>query len=145
MRVAPLEVVDARPPNFDKILAVFPEAEKPGVMFAYGGKVYAPGGTKVTRELDAHERVHIERQAVVGTEEWWDQYLRDDVFRNHEEFLAHRAEYVCYCRRHADPVKRAKYLRLVATRMASSLYGFGGSVDQWAMAIQFNANPCEPS
>ena len=122
MRAAPLEVVNARPPNFDKIVAVFPEAEKPGVMFAYAGKVYAPGGTKVTRELDAHERVHIARQGV-DPDGWWDRYLTDVKFRYDEELVAHVEEYRTYCRRHIDQVKRRKALREIAARLASSLYG----------------------
>lgn len=117
-----LEVVKARPPNFEKIAAVFPGAAEPGVMFAYAGKVYAPGGVKVTRELDAHERVHIERQGA-DPDGWWDRYLRDEGFRFEEEYLAHRAEYRTFCKRHIDPVKRVKALQQIAGRLVSGLYG----------------------
>jgi hypothetical protein len=133
-----LTVVDARPPNYDKIVAVLPGAAQPGVMFAYDGKVYFPGGKgPLTRELDAHERVHLDRQAKVGLTEWWNDYLASPVFRNYEEFLAHRAEYEMYCRRHLNPVKRAQYLRMIAGRMASPLYGMGGDRYMWANLIGF--------
>jgi hypothetical protein len=36
-------IVD-RPPNFDEVLAAFPNADKPGVIFAYDGHVYNPSG-----------------------------------------------------------------------------------------------------
>lgn len=121
-----LEVVDARPPNFDAIKAVLPDADKPGVMFAYGGKVYYPGARSkvLTRELDAHERVHVERQAA-ETEpgSWWAQYLTDAEFRFNEELLAHQAEYRMFCKRHANPVKQWQYLRTIAGRLCSPLYG----------------------
>lgn len=144
MRAAPLEVVDARPPNFEKIVAVFPGAADPGVIFAYGGKIYAPGRTKVTRELEAHERVHLEGQ---GSEPdaWWEKYLRDEAFRADEEFRAHRAEYVVYCKRHIDPVKRAQVLRTIAAKLAAPLYGSMMTREQAELGIKFNANPCEPT
>lgn len=128
-----LEVIDARPPNYDAIAAVLPRAAEPGVMFAYDGKVYFPGGRgPLTRELDAHERVHIERQAgdVAG---WWKQYLEDPTFRYAEELLAHRAEYNTYCRRHVNPVKRAQALRMIAKRLVSPLYGAGDVTLEEAM------------
>lgn len=141
-----LEVVDARPPNYDAIVAVLPDAATPGVMFAYGGKVYFPGGKgPLTRELDAHERVHLDRQDKVGLDTWWRDYLESPVFRQYEEFLAHREEYETYCKRHINPIKRAQFLRQVATRMASSLYGMGGTREMYELAIKNNANPCEPS
>jgi len=60
-----LEIVDGRPPNFEDVLKVFPEAEKPGVIFAYGDKIYAPGSKGVLRvELYAHEIVHCDRQGL---------------------------------------------------------------------------------
>jgi hypothetical protein len=127
-----LEVVDARPPHFDKIKAVLPGAEMAGVMFAYDGKVYFPGSQKkhLTRELDAHERVHIVRQIdyVGGPEAWWDRYLRDEEFRYNEELLAHRAEYKQFCARHINPLKRAQALRMMAARLASPLYAAGVTV-----------------
>jgi hypothetical protein len=121
-----LTVVDARPPNFDKIVAVLPEADKPGVMFAYGGKVYFPGGKgPLTRELNDHEAVHLERQKHQGLDSWWEQYLTDVNFRYNEELLAHRAEYRTFCKRHINPIKRHQFLRQIAKRLASSLYAAG--------------------
>lgn len=122
MRAAPLQVLNARPPIFDKIVAVLPGAAGAGVMFAYAGVVYAPGGTKVSRELDEHERVHIERQGADAAG-WWDRYLTDLDFRFEEELLAHRAEYQSYIKRHADAVKRHRRLKEIAAKLASPLYG----------------------
>jgi hypothetical protein len=145
MKRAMLETVDGVPPNYAEIVAALPRAADDGVMFAYDGKVYGRGIAKVlTRELDAHERVHIERQGAdpVG---WWKRYVSDLAFRIDEEFRAHRAEYEMYCRRHISPVKRAMFRRKLAERLASPLYGVGGLVMTWELGLQFNANPCEPS
>lgn len=135
-----LEVVDARPPNFDAIVRVLPGAAEPGVMFAYDSKVYFPGGKgPLTRELDAHERVHIERQNRLegGADKWWELYLTNVAFRYNEELLAHRAEYRTYCKRHINPVKRAQFLRAVAKRLASPLYAAGLTVERAMIEIQF--------
>lgn len=124
MKRAMLEVVDARPPNYEKILAACPDAAKPGVLFAYAPFVYFPGfkGKVLTRELDAHERVHIERQ---GNDPagWWDKYLTDTEFRFVEELIAHQAEYASYKKRFIEPGKRHRALMHIAERLSSALYG----------------------
>lgn len=117
-----LEVVRERPPNFDKLVAVFPQCVEPGVIFAYGGKIYAPSETEISRELDAHERVHIERQGD-DPDAWWDRYLVDKEFRLEEEVLAHRAEFKQFCRRQVDPVKRRREQIRIAKKLSSALYG----------------------
>lgn len=120
-----LKTVDGVPPIYDAIVQVLPDAANPGVIFAYGGRVYGRGIKKVlSRELDAHERVHIERQGS-DPDAWWRQYLTDPEFRYVEELLAHRAEYETFCRRHANQIKRIQYARLVAKKLSSGLYGAG--------------------
>ena len=88
-----MKIVDAYPPNIDKIARALPGARRKGVMFSYGSIIYAPHGTRVSPALKAHEGVHGERQLEIGIEKWWDQYIDDKQFRFHEELLAHRAEY----------------------------------------------------
>lgn len=120
-----LPTVDGLPPNYDVIVAALPRAADDGVIFAYDGKVYGRGIAKVlTRELDAHERVHIERQkahpeGVVG---WWKQYVADPEFRFYEELLAHIAEFETYCRRHIGYVKQYKAQQRIVDRLMSDLY-----------------------
>jgi hypothetical protein len=138
LRPEPLEVVRERPPNFDAIVAVFPQAANPGVIFAYGGKVYAPGETKVTRDLDAHERVHIERQGD-DPDGWWDRYLVDKEFRFEEELLAHRAEFQSFCRRQLDAFKRRHAQIEIGRKLASALYGHMITPEQAELAIRSDA------
>jgi hypothetical protein len=123
-----IEVVHGRPPNYEAIVAVFPGAALPGVIFAYGDRVYAPGAGGRPRpfvlppELHAHEAVHLERQAGCP-EPWWERYLADTAFRLEEEILAHCAEYRAYCARHPNRVKQAQALAGIAAKLAAPLYG----------------------
>lgn len=130
----PLEVVDSRPPNFDAIVAVFPDAAKPGVIFAYGGRIYAPGGVNVSPALQEHEQVHIAQQGD-DPDAWWARYLVDPAFRFAQEMEAHRVEWLAYCRRHASPFKRSQALGIIAHTLSSSLYGSLVTLDEAKKAI----------
>lgn len=116
-----MKVIDDYPPNFDRIAAAFPEAKRKGVMFTYGPVIYAPHGIQVPSALKMHEQVHCDRQAEIGVERWWDQYIVDVEFRFNEELLAHRVEYGWF--RKYRPDKRSKMLRELAERLSSKLYG----------------------
>ena len=135
-----LEVVHGRPPNYEVIVAVFPGAALPGVIFAYGDRIYAPGAGGRLRpfmlppELHAHEAVHIERQAG-RPEPWWEKYLADPRFRLEEELLAHRAEYWAYCARHPNRAKQAQALEGIARKLAAPLYGALVSVEDARKAV----------
>ena len=132
MRV--LEVVHGRPPNYEAIVALFPGAAHPGVLFAYGNCIYTPGGRRPTPALQAHERVHCERQGDCP-EPWWDRYLVDPSFRLEEELLAHRAEYRAYCVRHPNRAKQARMIDWIAEKLAAPLYGSLVSVDDARRAV----------
>lgn len=115
------QVIKDRPPNFAQIAFNFPEAHRPGVIFAYAPYIYAPSGN-VPPELVAHEQVHIDRQNQIGVEEWWNRYLADAEFRFKEEVLAHRAEYQYLCQ-HGSRQLRRRAAKELANRLCSPLYG----------------------
>lgn len=129
-----LEVIDGRPPNFAAIVAVFPRASDPGVIFAYGGRIYAPGFARVSPVLQAHEQIHIDRQGA-EPDRWWDKYLADTTFRLEEELAAHRAEYQAYCWRHSNSRKRRAALDMIAGKLAAPLYGGMVTVEDARRAI----------
>lgn len=135
--MAHLEVVDALPPNFESIVAVFPGARQPGIIFAYDGRIYAPGRTRIAPELHEHESVHIARQGK-SCEAWWEKYLFDTTFRLEEELCAHRCEYRGYCRRHFDPMKQRIALISIATKLSSPLYGSMLSLEDAKKEIRYS-------
>jgi hypothetical protein len=111
------------PPLYDRIVAAFPEASEHGVIFTFGETIYSPTVRRISTTTMKHEEVHAERQTndCFKILEWWERYLVDAQFRLDEELPAHRAEYRAYCKRHGSG--REKFLHVVATRLASPLYG----------------------
>lgn len=116
-------IVDALPPNFDAILAAFPEASRPNLIFSYGDRIYYRGDAALPPELLAHEKVHCARQLDIGIGAWWERYIAETAFRLDEELLAHRAEYEAARARRGDRNAQARMLHVIAQRLSSPLYG----------------------
>lgn len=119
-----MKVIRAYPPNFSQIAKVFPVKGRPGILYAYGDRIYNPSGVAVTPWIMAHETVHGERQGT-WLDEWWCEYLADPAFRLQEEIFAHQAEWRSYAHIMQATGEGTKegYLNLVAGRLASPLYG----------------------
>lgn len=114
-----------RPPNFDRIVEVFPFAIKPGVIFAYGPDIYNPSGVEIPPALVSHELVHQTRQlAQRGPEVWWERYLSENEFRYFEELLAHAEEYRAQVKAFMDRNLRAMLLTSTARRLVAPLYNY---------------------
>jgi hypothetical protein len=116
-------IVFERPPNFELILSAFPEADKPGVIFAYGDHIYNPSGANIPPALLAHEAVHQRDQLDMGVEKWWEKYLIDTEFRYSAELYAHVAEYRAQAPK-LDRNARAKLLMSTASRLSAPLYNY---------------------
>ena len=117
------------PPNFDKIVKAFPQAAKPGVIFAYGDDIYTLGKQEIPYFLRAHESVHQSRQLERGIELWWDLYIADVNFRYREELLGHAAEYQSQIGGGARNLRRV-LLKATAKRLTAPLYGYHVPMDQ---------------
>lgn len=117
------EIKHTRPPNFAKIVEVFPLARGPLVIFAYAPYIYVPNGKPLLTSLIAHETIHVKRQKKMGVELWWDTYLTSPKFRWEEEVLAHRAEYDSLAAMAWSDRARMKALKTVARKLAAPLYG----------------------
>jgi hypothetical protein len=118
-----MNIIVARPPNFEAILKVFPEAAKPGVMFAWGDTIFSPSSAYVPPQLIAHEEVHQEQQLAEGPEIWWAQYLVSPQFRFDMELRAHIVEYHEFIKHTRSRPRQREYLAAVAKRLSSPLYG----------------------
>lgn len=80
-----------RPPNWSKIVKVFPHAKKKGVFFAYDHLIYSPSMVAPTPDIMEHEQVHFAQQGN-DPEGWWDRYLTDVKFRAEQEIPAYRRQ-----------------------------------------------------
>lgn len=120
-------IEDGWPPIIDKIDAVFHVKERRDIVFAWGDRIYAPCGQFVPFEIRAHEAVHGSRQLrhPESIEGWWMDYIQNPEFRMLEEIPAHYAEYSFMCAG-ANRLQRRKALSIVAKKLASPLYQFGG-------------------
>jgi hypothetical protein len=145
-----LKIEIANPPNFEQIVAAFPNASQPGVIFAYGDTIYNPSNIVISAPLLAHEEVHGYRQRglnyivisaprlaheeVLGyrqrglnysVDTWWKAYIEDPEFRYREELLSHAAEYRAQLRFIHDRNERAKLVMRTAQRLLAPLYNYG--------------------
>lgn len=116
-----MKIVRGYPPNYSEIRAAFKEAIRPGVIFAYGDTIFNPIGATLSPSLIAHEEVHSGQQGD-DPEGWWRRYIAESVFRFEQELAAHRAEYRVAIRDGSRHVRRST-LKLIASRLASPLYG----------------------
>jgi hypothetical protein len=116
-------IIIEKPPIFDRILAAFPKAGEPGVIFAWGNQIFNPSGVAIPPALMAHEGVHGDRQEKHGLDVWWESYLMDPEFRYNEELPAHAAEFRVLMPR--DRNLRAKLAMATARRLIAPLYNYG--------------------
>lgn len=132
-----MKIVQGLPPLFDVIDAAFHVAGK-SVIFAWADTIYNPQGITITPALYAHECVHGERQGadVVG---WWQRYIEDPQFRLVEELLAHKVEYETLCASSDSRNERRFYLRQVAGKLSSPLYGRLISYEAARKELRFRA------
>lgn len=130
-------IVSGRPPNFNKIISVFPAGAKNSTIFAYSPYIYVSGKPELSPALNAHENVHISRQEIYtgGAEAWWDRYLTDKNFRLEEELIAHCAEYD-YLMKFGSRSERRNALKVVSARLSGPLYHLGLSPKQAAKLIE---------
>lgn len=131
-----MQVIVDKPPNFDAILEVFPQAADPGVMFCYGNTIFSPSSEYVPPQLIAHEEIHSGQQRLMGVETWWDRYLVDVSFRYKQELAAHIVEYHDFIRFTKNRQMQRSYLAAVAKRLSGPLYGGVVSYSEAILAIQ---------
>lgn len=130
-----MEIRFERPPLWAEIDAKFHVEGKP-VIFSWGTIIYNPQHITIPLELIIHESVHGERQMATGVNGWWDEYLRDESFRYHEELLAHRAEYQFLATGVKDRNRLNSLLVRTAARLTSPLYGWSRPIYAATKAIK---------
>lgn len=118
-----MEIVYAKPPNYERIAEAFDIENSPGVIFTYGNKLYVPAGErlKIDKPLMKHEETHARQQKAMGIDAWWDNFLNDRNFRLSQELEAYREQY----RAMADiPLEqRIGYLDHICKDLSGAMYG----------------------
>lgn len=111
------------PPMFEYINHRFHPG--PRVIFTFGDTIYNPDRINVTKELQAHEQVHSDRQLAYagGPACWWANYISWQEFILAEEAPAHRAEYLAYCKRHRGGGSQRIMCIAIANKLCSAMYG----------------------
>ena len=121
------QIVFAPPPNIAKIETSFPAViGKKGILFAYGDIIYNPSKAPVPPWIAAHEAVHSDQQALVGSPElWWDIYIQDRHARFQWEVAAHAAEFRAFRRQPKPPNRkaRAQHVAGILDRLSAPMYG----------------------
>lgn len=127
-----MKVIRAYPPNFSQIAAAFPVKGVPGIIYAYGDRIYAPGSKgDLPSWILAHEEVHGRQQKYICkdigciAQYWWFRYITEPQFRLEQEIPAHRAEWDSYrnASHHVTDEIGMRYLDRIAARLSSPLYG----------------------
>ena len=133
------KIIRAFPPNWTYIAAAFPIKGRPGIVYAYGDRIYNPSGVKIEPWILAHENEHCKRQNEHGIGAWWDAYILNAHFRLAEEVLAHRVEWQDFRSGHHFKAN-ARYLERMIDRLSGPIYGLGlGREDARALITEVNS------
>lgn len=118
-----MEIVYAKPPNYERVASAFNLEDHPGVIFTYGNKIYVPAGDKlkIDKPLMRHEETHARQQRDIGIEEWWDKFITEPEFRLSQELEAYREQYRNMA--DLDAPSRMGYLNHICSDLSGEMYG----------------------
>lgn len=117
-----MKFIQEKPPIWDKIVERFPGLQwETGFAIAYGDTIYAT--YKLRPDVAVHESVHIEQQAHMDKDAWWDKYLYDVNFRAMMEEPAYRAQAKFIRESVPDKNQRHKLIHLIAQDLSGAMYG----------------------
>lgn len=119
-----MEIIKTYPPNIETIRKAIPGAPLHLAVFAWGDKIYNPGGKPVGPDVVAHEEQHGRQHEAFegGPEAWWVKYLADSTFRLEQEVEAYHAQYIFVKERSSRQVAR-DFLKRIARDLSGPMYG----------------------
>lgn len=119
-----MKVIRAYPPIYTTLIEHFPIKGKPGILYAWGDRIYNPSGISVPEWLIAHEEVHGVRQGIADSIlAWWQRYIASPDFRLAEEVPAHQREWYVINGMKIPGDTKERYLASMAARLSGPLYG----------------------
>lgn len=114
-----MKVVYDYPPNYKEICSHFDIKDKSTIVFTYGDTVYVPSKVPLSPDLVVHENTHIEQQAIIGADKWWELYFKDQDFRLKMELEAYQKQYKSISNRDT----RRKVLKHISKDLSGKMYG----------------------
>lgn len=119
------EILNERPPIWDKVIEAGLRFNPESVLFAYDGKIWNPSGSELASHLIAHEAVHLAQQDAYqgGMDAWWGRYIVDPYFRIDQEVEAYATQYAFICGYVKDRNQRSRVLGDLARYLSGPMYG----------------------
>jgi len=120
-----MRIINAYPPNYNKIQRGLGLAKDAPMVFSYGKDIYDPSGGGLDDALIEHEYTHQIQQLdeIKDIEKWWDMYIEDPEFRLSQELEAYRYQYEYFCFVQKDREVRNRYLLTLAAAISGPNYG----------------------
>src|ERR1700694_32922 len=116
-----MDIVVGYPPIYKEIAAKF--LLGPGTIFTWGSIIYNPSGKHVTKDLIAHEEVHMVQQDNMP-EAWWRKYLIEPEFRLSQEAEAYGRQYQYICSQNHNRNFQFQVLQGLSLFLSGPMYGF---------------------
>lgn len=115
-----------KPPMYDVCHKYFGADWDRGTIFAYGDTIHAKYPTTVTKDVEAHEMVHMRQQAdfLGGKDAWWQKYLDDTDFRCSQEIEAYKIQIAYALEHYSRDYRRALKFHIYSSMSALS----GGTI-----------------
>lgn len=115
---------DSFPPNYEQIVFALGDVSKHRPVFAYAPDIYNPFKREITKDVEHHELVHIQRQGIYTSPDvWYNSYLWDKDFRLNEERIAYGEQYVFGCQFVTNAKLRKAFLEHLARELCGDAYG----------------------
>ena len=111
-----------KPPNWEMLEDFFNVNWEDGIAVAYGDTIYSR--YPLPDHLIVHETIHLEEQAKIGVDEWWQKYFKSGQFRLEQEILAYKAQ-VKFIKSTPQYKHRAFMMSLqLAEDLSGQMYGY---------------------
>lgn len=114
------EIIKDKPPIWDKLKSIFPNADENTVAVTYGDKIYCK--EDMSEDLLAHELTHVRQQGEMGRDIWWDRYLSDPEFVYEMELEAYRKQLQVLNKKYKDRNKQYRLKLTIAQILSGPLY-----------------------
>lgn len=116
-----------KPPVYERCRTQFGVKWEDGIVLTYGDTIHSQR-LNLSGDIIAHEKTHVEQQANVGRDLWWEKYFEDADFRLSQEVEAYKAQ-LKYAKEHYSRTERRK-IEKFCYKILMTKYGFDFTEEQ---------------